>query len=88
MDVLGEIFLIHVSLGSIGALEDDAPVASIIWVIWMINVNLGDVSFKFHDLKTAYNIIMGLKYSEAKQVSKHSTNSWGIFMCQHDIKTA
>ena len=51
MDVLGAIFLIHVSLGSIATLEDDAPIASIIWVIWMINANLGNISFKFHDLK-------------------------------------
>ena len=52
IDVLGEIFLIQVSLGSIGALEDDAPIASIIWVIWMINENLGSVYLKLHELTT------------------------------------
>ena len=50
-DVLGEIFLIHVSMGPISALEYDAPTNSIIWVIWMINANLGSVYFKYHDLK-------------------------------------
>ena len=41
-DVLGEIYL---------ALEDDSPIESIIWLIWMINENLGSVSFKLYDLK-------------------------------------
>ena len=51
MDVIGEIFLIHVSLGSIAALEDYAKISSIIWGIWMINENLVDIYFKWHDLK-------------------------------------
>ena len=51
MDVIGEIFLIHVSLGSIAALEDYAKISSIIWGIWMINENLVDIYFKLHDLK-------------------------------------
>ena len=54
MDVPGAIFLIKVSLISIDALEDDAPIISILWFVWMINGNLGSVYFKFHDLK--YNI--------------------------------
>ena len=43
------LFLINVSLGSIASLEDDAPIASITWVIWVINANLGSVPFKLQD---------------------------------------
>ena len=50
MNMLGAIFLIHVSLSTIGALENDAPISSIICVIWMINANLGSVSFKLDNL--------------------------------------
>ena len=79
MDVLGE-FPEKCVIVSIASLEDDDNISSIIWVIWMINGNLGSVSFKFHDLKIIQNLIRGLKYSEAKQVSKHSTTSWGLGM--------
>ena len=61
MYVLGNIFLIHVSLGSIYALEYDAPIAFIIWFVWMINANLGSVYFKYHDLKNDTEPNQGVK---------------------------
>ena len=37
--------------------------------------------------KKIQNLNRGLKYSESKQFSKHSTTSWGFGICQHDIHT-
>ena len=54
-DLLVSILLIHVSMGSVSALEDDALIVSNLWVNWMINSNLGSVSFKYHDVKNKQN---------------------------------
>ena len=40
-----------ISFGSIDSLEYDAPIISIVWVIWTINEKLGSVYFKVSDLK-------------------------------------
>ena len=64
--VLGAIFLIHVSIDLIYAQEDDAPISSIIWVIWMIYANLGIISFKLQDLNNNTEPNLGVKIFRSK----------------------
>ena len=48
------LLFVAVSFGSIDELEDDVPIVSIVWSIWMINAKPRSVYFNLDDPKQIY----------------------------------